>query len=77
VRTVRAECLDRILIVGRRHLEHVLRVYRRHYNEHRPHRALDLLPPDGHIALKQASATQLLRRRDLLGGLIHEYKAAA
>ena len=31
VRTVRADCLDRILILGRRHLEHVLRVYRRHY----------------------------------------------
>ena len=47
VRTVRADCLDRILILGRRHLEHVLRVYRHHYNEHRPHRALALLPPDG------------------------------
>ena len=45
VRTLRTDCLDRILILGRRHLEHVLRVYRRHYNEHRPHRALDLLPP--------------------------------
>jgi hypothetical protein len=43
VRTVRVDCLDRILILGRRHLEHVLRVYRRHYNEHRPHRALRLL----------------------------------
>ena len=34
VRTVRADCLDRILILGRRHLEHVLHVYRRHDNEH-------------------------------------------
>jgi hypothetical protein len=39
-------------------------VYPGAHNEHRPHRALDLLPPDGHIALKQASATQLLRRRE-------------
>ncbi len=31
VRTVRADCLDRILIVGRRHLERVVRVYVRHY----------------------------------------------
>jgi len=77
VRTVRADCLDRILILGRRHLEHVLRVYRRHYNEHRPHRALDLLPPDGTTTLKQTTATQHVRRRDLLGGLIHEYQAAA
>jgi transposase InsO family protein len=77
VRTLRNDCLDRILILGRRHLERVLRVYRRHYNEHRPHRALDLLPPDGPIPLRQSRAPQLVRRRDLLGGLIHEYKAAA
>jgi len=36
VRTVRGECLDRILSLGRRHLDHVLRTYRRHYNEHLP-----------------------------------------
>jgi transposase InsO family protein len=34
--TVRRECLDRVLIVNRRHLERVLPVYVRHYNEHRP-----------------------------------------
>ena len=32
VRTVRSECLDHLLIVGRRHLEHVLRAYLAHYN---------------------------------------------
>ena len=77
VRTLRTDCLDRILILGRRHLDHVLRVYSRHYNAHRPHRALDLLPPDGHGPPKPATATHLPRRRDLLGGLIHEYQAAA
>jgi putative transposase len=77
VRTLRADCLDRILILGRRHLEHVLRVYSGHYNEHRPHRALDLLPPDQPTPRKQTTTTQHVRRRDLLGGLIHEYKAAA
>ena len=41
VGTVRRECLDRLLILGRRHLEHVLADYVVHYNEHRPHRALD------------------------------------
>jgi putative transposase len=46
VGTVRRECLDRLLIVGRRQLEHVLRVYVRHYNRQRPHRALDLSSPE-------------------------------
>jgi putative transposase len=75
VRTLRAECLDRILILGRHHLEHVLRVYRSHYNEHRPHRALHLLPPNGRDPTP-LNATAHLRRRYLLGGLIHEYDAA-
>ncbi len=77
VRTVRVDCLDRIVILGRRHLDHVLRVYRQHYNEHRPHRALDLRPPDQPTPPKQTTATRPVRRRDLLGGLIHEYQAAA
>jgi hypothetical protein len=37
VRTVRAECLDWLLILNRRHLERVLRVYAVHYNRERPH----------------------------------------
>jgi hypothetical protein len=53
----------------------VLRVYRRHYNEHRPHRALELQPPDSRDPTP-LNATDRLRSRDLLGGLIHEYEAA-
>ena len=75
VRTLRADCLDRILIFGHRHLEHVLRSHHRHYNAHRPHRALRLRPPDG-CEPTPRGATDRLRRRDLLGGLIHEYEAA-
>jgi len=47
VRTVRQECLDWMLIWGRRHLEGVLDEYVRHYNEERPHRSLALRPPTG------------------------------
>jgi hypothetical protein len=46
VRTVRSECLDWLLIVSRGHLEQVLRIYVRHYNEHRPRRALGLESPN-------------------------------
>jgi putative transposase len=45
VRTVRGECLDWLLILNRGHLERVLRVYVEHYNTQRPHRALELRPP--------------------------------
>jgi putative transposase len=78
--SVRRECLDRLLIFSRRQLEHVLRVYARHYNQHRPHRALALRPPeqaDGNPTRLRAPAYPQLNRRDLLGGLIHEYEHAA
>jgi hypothetical protein len=41
VGSARRECLDRLLIFNRRHLEQVLTGYLTHYNDHRPHRALD------------------------------------
>jgi len=81
VGSVRRECLDRLLIFGRRQLEHVLRVYVRHYNRQRPHRALDLRPPDSRTRSTVRANTPLqahhVDRRDLLGGLIHEYERAA
>jgi putative transposase len=78
VGTVRRECLDRLLIIGRRHLHHVLVAYTRHYNQHRPHRALGQRPPlsDDH-PLGAVIDLDRLRRYDLLGGLIHEYQLAA
>ena len=45
VRTVRTECLDQLLVLGRGHLERVLRQYVSHYNEQRPHRGIDLGVP--------------------------------
>jgi transposase len=79
VRTIRSDCLDRILILGRRHLERVLRVYTKHYNRHRPHRALRLAPPDGSSPADNdhTRTAAAVRRHDLLGGLIHEYERAA
>jgi putative transposase len=76
VRTVRAECLDWLLIIGRRHLETVLRVYTAHYNRESPHRGLALHPPETAIATQQQN-TGKIERRDRLGGLIHEYHRAA
>jgi transposase InsO family protein len=76
VRTVRAECLDWLLILNRRHLEGVLRVYVDHYNRERPHRALELRPPELDER-RERSPEGKIRRRDQLGGLIHEYERQA
>lgn len=87
VRTARRECLDWLLIVNHRHLERVLRVFvddynvhRPHRNVHRPHRWLDLTPPVaiGHGEwTASCSPSAQVKRRDRLGGLIHEYTYAA
>ncbi len=82
--SLRRECLDRRLILGRRQLERVVRVYAQHYNGHRPHRSLGQRPPlakpppIGEPALtNEPIPLDRLRRRDQLGGLLHEYELAA
>jgi putative transposase len=80
VRTVRAECLDWLLILNPSHLEHVLSVFVDHYNGHRPHRALGLHsphPPHRPEEPTKESDERRVQRRDRLGGLIHEYSLAA
>jgi transposase InsO family protein len=74
VQTARQECLDLTLVVSRRHLEHVLRSYVRHYNAARPHRGIGLLTP---IARSEPNAKAVIRRHDILGGMLHEYERAA
>jgi putative transposase len=79
-RTARAELTDRMLIAGRRHLLAVLDEYVAHYNQHRPHRALNLRQPRP-AEITPAPITDLMtakiRRRGVLGGLINEYERAA
>jgi putative transposase len=79
VGTLRWECLDRILIIGRNHLQRVLRVYAANYNEHRPHRALAQQAPAGSRLPESVDRKDLIgvRRRDRLGGLLHEDELAA
>jgi putative transposase len=91
VRTIRAECLDHVLIVNARHLERVLRTYLRHYNGHRPHQEISQETPGaGSETRVTASRPSIgdtdqphphrpprIRRNDRLGGLIHEYELVA
>jgi putative transposase len=75
-RTVRNECLDHLRVCGSRHLERVLRGYVAHLNAERPHRSPELVPPAGSPRSRGSPPSSVLRR-DVLGGLIHEYYAAA
>jgi putative transposase len=79
VQTVRSECLDWMLVLGRRHLLRLLRAYVRRYNQQRPHRGLALAVPEardqdwGSMPIRPPE----VRRRDVLSGVIHEYHRVA
>jgi putative transposase len=77
--TLRRELLDRVLIVNEHHLRRLLTEYLRHYNAARPHRALgQLAPAQAHARPPQINlAEQRIRRKQVLGGLTHEYLIAA
>jgi putative transposase len=77
--TLRRELFDRLLIVNERHLRRVLAAYLRHYNAARPHRSLGQLAPAqaGTRPPEINLAEHRIRRKQVLGGLIHEYQIAA
>jgi putative transposase len=77
VSTIRRECLDRMLIFHEWQLRHVLAEYATHYNSHRPHRALEQRSPTERGAIQLPSASGVVRRTQILGGLINEYRHAA
>ena len=77
VETLRAECLDWLLILGPRNLDRVLRIYMQHYNRRRPHRGVELQVPEPLVPVAEADGVPDIERRDVLGGLLHEYAKAA
>jgi transposase InsO family protein len=81
VQTCRRELLDRTLIWNQRHLLHALREFEQFYNSHRPHQGIanarPLRPLPVPITDPDKIAHLDIRRRDRLGGILHEYQHAA
>jgi transposase InsO family protein len=81
VQTCRRELLNRSLICNQRHLLHALREFEQFYNGHRPHQGIanarPLYPLPAHVADPDKLARLDIRRRDRLGGILHEYEHAA
>jgi len=70
VRSIREECLDHILVLNENHLHRVLREYGEYYNHARPHQGLGQHFPVSELVSNTAGP---IRRRDILGGVIHDY----
>jgi putative transposase len=77
VGSLRRELLDRILILNQRHAAAVLADYERHFNDHRPHRALGQAAPLRPLPDPRPSRDIHVYRHDRLGGLLHEYSQVA
>jgi putative transposase len=77
VGTIRRELLDRILIINQRHASLVLHEFEHHFNNHRPHRALGQAAPLRPLPERTRTEINNVRRRDRLGGQLHEYQQAA
>ena len=67
---VREECLDKLLILGERHLDRVLHTYVAYYNHARPHQGLD---QRSRIVQDGMARAGPIAPRDLLGGVLHDY----
>jgi putative transposase len=74
--TLRRECLDHLLVRGEPHLRQILAEYARHYNEHRPHQARGQRPPLCEPG-QAIDVTARIKRRQVVQGLISEYRRAA
>ncbi len=70
IRSVREECLDHLLILNERHLQRVLSAYGTYFNHARPHQGINQQCP---IRMEDCGIQGSVRRRDVLGSIIHDY----
>ncbi len=74
IRSVREECLDKLLILNERHLHRVLIRYVDYFNHARPHQGIDQQCP---VPLEHSPQAGPIERRDILGGVLHDYHRRA
>ena len=67
--SIRRECLDHVIVVGKAHLRQILQTYAGYYNEIRTHRSLDKDAP----VSRSVQRTGSIKSHAILGGLHHHY----
>jgi len=79
IQTLKFECLNKFVIVAEKHLDHISRIWSRHYNEERPHSSRDHLPPDFTAPPSEVTTVRLsnIVCTTKLGGVIRSYSRRA
>lgn len=79
IQTLKNECLDRFIVCGKEHLDHLITEFIEHYNAERPHSSIGHRPPAGRAPpLRIAGRDGPIRCRTRLGGVLrHYYRMAA
>ena len=74
MRSIKEECLNRVILLGERHLRRTIADFVAHYHGERNHQGIDneLIQPLG-----QADAQGTVRRRQRMGGMLNYYYRAA
>jgi putative transposase len=72
VQTLKVECLDHFVVLGERHLNHIVQEFVTYYHELRPHQALGNAPP------LRTGPPELIAGGEIvceerLGGLLNHY----
>ena len=76
---IKRECLNHFLILGERHLEHLVREYVAYFHDERPHQGLGNRPPNQHQSPAEVTHLDLeeVVCRQRLGGLLRHYERRA
>jgi len=74
VRSIKEECLDRMIPIGERHFRRAVAEYVEHYHQERNHQGLDNRLIAGTPVIDITSRVQ---RRPRLGGLLNFYERVA
>jgi transposase InsO family protein len=75
VRSIKQECLNRVIPLGERHLRRTIAEFVEHYHQERNHQGLDNELIAGVVS--PVAGGQRIRRRQRLGGLLNYYARAA
>ena len=76
VRSIKEECLSKLILFGEKSLRHIVSNFLEHYHQERNHQGRDnlLLFP---IAVQEAGSRGAICCRERLGGLLKYYSHAA